>query len=198
MELCAAKKEHKKGRAKGGIITAMSKEIKNIEVREISEATMKCEMVYNENKWRIITVYSQEVEKTMERLMEHIQEEEGEYLIIGEDLKARTGSERGLVLEEENEKRNKSRKSIDKIINKKGRRLIGRIEERGWAILNGSFEEEGGWTYIGERGFSLIDHMIGNDGACEEIKRVEEGNRNGVRSHPIRGRAVGTANNEKR
>ena len=51
-----AKKEHKKGRAKGGIITAVNKKIKNIEVREISEAAMECEMVYNGNKWRIITV----------------------------------------------------------------------------------------------------------------------------------------------
>ncbi|KAG5320900.1 CL049 protein, partial [Acromyrmex heyeri] len=134
-----AKKKHKKGRAKGGIITAVSKKVKNIEVREISEAAMECEMNYNGNKWRIITVYSQEIEKTMERLMEHIQEEKEGYLIIEGD--ARTGNEGGLVIEEENEKRNKSRKSIDKIINK-GRRLIGRIEERGWAILNGSFEEK--------------------------------------------------------
>ena len=102
-------------------------------------------------------MYSQEVEKTMEKLMEHIQEEEEEYLIIGEDLKARTGSERGLVLEEENEKRNKRRKSIDKIINKKGRRLIGRIEERGWVILEAS--KKGMDLYRGERifGHGLYD-----------------------------------------
>ena len=54
-------------------------------------------------------------------LMEHIQEEKEEYLIVGEDLNTRTSSEGGLVAEEKNDKRNKSRKSIDKIINKEGR-----------------------------------------------------------------------------
>ncbi|KAG5348126.1 NU1M oxidoreductase, partial [Acromyrmex charruanus] len=156
-----AKKEHKKGRAKGGIITAVNKKIKNIEVREISEAAMECdyERVYNGNKWRIITVCSQEVEKTMERLMEHIREEEEEYLIIGGDLNARTASERKPVIEKENEKRNKSKKSIHKIIN--------------------------GWTYIGEREFSVINYMIGNEGACKEIKRVEEGNRTELDHIPL-------------
>ncbi|EGI63037.1 hypothetical protein G5I_08597 [Acromyrmex echinatior] len=137
--------------------------------------------------------------KMQMQLKEKAKEEKEKGNSERKDLNARIGSEGGLIIEEKNEKRNKSKKSIDIIINKEGRRLIERIEERGWAILNGSFEEEGGWTYIGERGFSLIDHMIGNDGACEEIKRVEEGNRNGVRSHPIRGRAARTANNgEKR
>jgi len=46
----------------------------------------------------------------MEILMKHIQKEEEEYLII-EDLNARTGSKEGPVTEEENEKRNKNRKS---------------------------------------------------------------------------------------
>lgn len=58
--------------------------------------------------------------------------------------------------------------------NKEGRTLINNIEERGWTILNGSFEE-GGWTYIGESGASVIDYVIGNENAIEEIKIVEEG-----------------------
>lgn len=59
----------------------------------------------------------------MEILMKHIQKEEEEYLIIG-DLNARTGNKEESVTEEENEKRNKSRKSLDKIINIEDRRLI--------------------------------------------------------------------------
>ncbi|KAG5327808.1 MOS1T transposase, partial [Pseudoatta argentina] len=103
------------------------------------------------NKWRIIIAYSQEIENTIEMLIEYIQEEEEEYLIVRGDLNVRISNEGGPVTEEENEKRNKSRKSIDKIINKEGRRLIGKIE------------------------FSVIDYVIGNDE--EEIKRVEKDNR---------------------
>lgn len=58
--------------------------------------------------------------------------------------------------------------------NKEGRTLINNIEERGWTILNGSFEE-GGWTYIGESGASVIDYVIGNENAIEEIKIVVVG-----------------------
>lgn len=51
--------------------------------------------------------------------------------------------------------------SIDKTVNKEGHTLLNRIEERGWIILNGSFGNEGGWTYIGEAGSSVIDYVIG-------------------------------------
>lgn len=53
--------------------------------------------------------------------------------------------------------------------------MINKIEERGWAILNGSFGEEGGWTFIGDRGSSVIDYVVGNDKARGEVKVVEEG-----------------------
>lgn len=50
--------------------------------------------------------------------------------------------------------------SIDKTVNKEGHTFLNRIEERGWIILNGSFGNEGGWTYIGEAGSSVIDYVI--------------------------------------
>jgi len=62
-------------------------------------------------------------------------------------------------------------------VNKDGRILINKIEEKGWAILNGCFGKEGGWTYIGEVGSSFIDYIVGNDRAISEVKKVEEGNR---------------------
>ncbi|XP_018374444.1 PREDICTED: uncharacterized protein LOC108768497 [Trachymyrmex cornetzi] len=187
-----AEKEHKKGRAKGGIITAVRKKIRNIEVRKLNEAAMECKIEYNGKKWRIMTVYSQEIEKTMETVMKHIPEEEEEYLTVGGDLNARTGNEGGPVREEENGKRSESRRSIDKIINREGRRLISKIEERGWAIMNGSYGEEGGWTYIGERGSSVIDYVIGNDETSEEIKGIEEGNRTESDHIPLEIELMGT------
>lgn len=44
-------------------------------------------------------------------------------------------------------------------------------------ILNGSFNKEGGWTYIGEVGVSRVDYVIANEKAEEIIKKVDEGDR---------------------
>ena len=131
---------------------------------------------YNGNKWRIITLYSQKMEDTMETLREKVQEEDEEWLLVGGDFNARTGSRGGPINdEEEKEKRSETRKSIDKVVNREGRILIDKIEERGWAILTESFGREGGWTYIGDLGSSVIDYVLGNDRAGEEINMVEEG-----------------------
>lgn len=46
------------------------------------------------------------------------------------------------------------------MINREGRVLINKIEERGWMILNGSYNNEGGWTYIGGSGVSVIDYVV--------------------------------------
>lgn len=67
-----ARKEHKKGRAKGGIITTMRRNLREASVKELSDATVKWKLVYNGNKWRIITIYSQKVEETLETLMKGI------------------------------------------------------------------------------------------------------------------------------
>ncbi|XP_076248106.1 uncharacterized protein LOC143187781 [Calliopsis andreniformis] len=96
----------------------------------------------------------------MEVVMGVIDEREEECLLVGGDCNARTGDEGGPI-----------------VTNKEGRILIERIEERGWMILNGTYEEEGGWTYIGETGLSVIDYAIANERAKEEVERVTEGDR---------------------
>lgn len=72
------------------------------------------------------------------------------------------------------------------MINKEGRILINKIEKRGWTILNGSYNNEGGWTYIGELG--VIDYVVANEKAEEMIRKVVEMRENRIRSHPIRSR----------
>ncbi|TGZ36994.1 hypothetical protein DBV15_12441, partial [Temnothorax longispinosus] len=111
------------------------------------------------------------------RELEKVQEEDGEeWVLVGGNFNARTGSRGGPINEEEeNEKRSETRKSVDKVVNREGRVLIDQIEERGWAILNESFGREGGWTYIGDLGSSVIDYVLGNDRAGKEINIVEEG-----------------------
>lgn len=47
----------------------------------------------NNKKWRIVTVYSQDIEETLRKLKEDIREEEEEHLIIGGNWNTRTGEE---------------------------------------------------------------------------------------------------------
>lgn len=112
----------------------------------------------------------------MDNIKDQIQEEEEEHMVIGGDFNARTRNEGGPIREDEGKARI-TRKSKDKVVNRKGRILINKIEERGWMILNGSFNKEGGWTYIGEVGASIVDYVIANDKAEEMIEKVGEGDR---------------------
>jgi len=176
-ECAPARREHGKGRVKGGIIVAVRKSLKISKIKELSNEIMEIQLGYNGNRWRIITIYSQKIEETMELLSEQIKEEEEDCLLVGGDYNARTGSEGGPIKEEKEEEKEEIRRSIDKVVNKDGRILINKIEEKGWAILNGCFGKEGGWTYIGEVGSSVIDYIVGNDRAISEVKKVEEGNR---------------------
>jgi len=97
-------------------------------------------------------------------------------LIIGGDFNAKTGDGGGPIRQEE-ERRGESRNSRDKAVNREGRFLINKIEERGWMILNGSYNSVGGWTYIGGSGASVIDYVVANEIAEEKIKKVIEGDR---------------------
>lgn len=75
------------------------------------------------------------------------------YLVIGGNYNARMGNKGGPIRKDkEREKEGESRNSKDKVINKEGRVLIDKIKERRWTILNGSYDNEGGWTYIGGSG----------------------------------------------
>ncbi|XP_024873766.1 golgin subfamily A member 6-like protein 22, partial [Temnothorax curvispinosus] len=89
----AVKREHRKGKAKGEIITAVNKNLKLIEVREISDEVVESRLEYNGNKWRINTLYSQKMEDTMETLREKVQEENEEWLLSRSILNARLEKE---------------------------------------------------------------------------------------------------------
>lgn len=80
--MCRQEKSIKKGRAKNEIITAMRRSLKKVMVKEISNTTMECKLKHNENKWRIITVYSQKIEETLETVIEWIPKENEKYLLV--------------------------------------------------------------------------------------------------------------------
>ncbi|XP_070162472.1 golgin subfamily A member 6-like protein 22 [Polyergus mexicanus] len=187
-----ATRENIKGRARGGIITAISKDLKEVKVREINKGAMETNLIYNKNRWRVITLYSQNIEETLEKLMEFLplKEEKEEYLMIGGDFNARTEEEGGPIRTGEKEEE-ELRRSKDKVVNKEGRIMINKIKERGWMILNGSYEKEGEWTYIEEMGPSVIDYVVMNEKAIEEVKKIEEGNRTESDHIPVEGELEG-------
>ena len=168
-----ADREEKRGRARGGIVIAIKKRIDGVKVREISKRTVEIELTRTKERWRIFVIYSQKIEETLEELKREIKEEKEGHLMIGGDFNARTGNEGGPIYGMEKER--ETRKSKDRIINREGRRLIEAMRERGWMIMNGKGEEEGGWTYIGERGTSVIDYVVTNEKAAQELKTVKEG-----------------------
>jgi len=51
--------------------------------------------------------------------------------------------------------------------------LVKEIRERGWMIMNGVIkgDEEVGWTYMGGKGESIIDYILGKEEIREEIFR---------------------------
>lgn len=171
-----AKRENRKGRAKGGIITGVSKRLKSLEYKEWNDNIVERRIRHREKEWRLLTVYSQNVKEILDTISEGMEENEEEILIIGGDWNARTGKEGGWI-NETTEKEEETRKSKDKVINGEGRRLISGIEERGWGIINGSKGEEGEWTYVGENGESVIDYIITNQEAVEEIESLKIGDR---------------------
>lgn len=57
-------------------------------------------------------------------------EEEEDYIMIGGDFNARTGNEGGQIAYEE-EKGEGKRRSKDKVINREGRVMLNKLQERG-------------------------------------------------------------------
>ncbi|XP_024881253.1 ABC transporter F family member 4-like [Temnothorax curvispinosus] len=126
--LGAYEKGTQERKSRGRIITAVNKNLKFIEVREISDEVVESRLEYNGNKWRIITLYSQKMKDTMETLREKVQEEDEEGVLVKGDFNARTGSKGGPINEEEeNEKRSETRKMEGK--EKKIEEIVEELEE---------------------------------------------------------------------
>ncbi|XP_043604821.1 uncharacterized protein LOC122577561 [Bombus pyrosoma] len=130
-------------------------------------------IAYKDKTFRIIVVYNQDTKGTWKEIEERVDGREEEVMIVGGDWNARTGEEGGQV--NEDIEKEKDRRSKDKKINAEGRTLLR--YERGWTIINGRDEEGEEWAYIGERGNSVIDYVIGKQEATEEIFDVKVGKR---------------------
>ncbi|KYN03581.1 hypothetical protein ALC62_05571 [Cyphomyrmex costatus] len=171
-----ADRDKRRGRAKGGIITGIRKEIEeNKEELESREGIQERKIILNGEKWRVVTIYNREGRKKgLEDLQEVIKEEEKRKMVMVGDFNARIGKEGGVRTLSGEEKRPEEGKRVskDKVINKQGKELLRVI-----MILNGEKvgDEGGEWTYERTGGRSVIDYGIANWEAWEKIDRFEIG-----------------------
>lgn len=152
---------------------------KGLEVTEFmtwSRQVAELKVGIGEKIWRILVMYSQSIEETMKIIKTGIEEREEECLVLGGDFNARVGEEGGPFREIGNEQMEDGRSKY-KIMNAEGRKLIEEMKERSWIIVNGCFGSEGSWTHVGGSATSIIDYVIGNERALEEIVHVTEGDR---------------------
>lgn len=141
-----ATREKIKRRTKDGIAVTISTDLKEVSARKLSKEIMKITLKQNSKKCKVITMFSQNIEESLEHIFEEIEEKEKRYLVAGGDLNAKTRCEGGPI-EAEDTKDEPARKSRDKIINKEKQTLIEKIKARGWMIVNGSYSNIGEWTY---------------------------------------------------
>jgi hypothetical protein len=174
-----AERESKKGRVKGGIIMGVKKGLEEENGSEAKEERgfMERTVKRKQRKWRIVTIYSRSMKETKRIIEERVKEQEEGTLVIGGDFNASIGGKARRM--EEEQATIERRPTKDGIENAEGRELVSLVEERGWDVLNGNCigDEKGEYTYIGSRGETVIDYVMVNEEAWDEIEEFKVGER---------------------
>lgn len=161
-----------KGRARGGIITGLRKNIREVneELKREEEGVLGREVELEGRRWKIYTVYTGDIGKTKMAINERIAERQDGCVIVGGDFNARIGDWDGWMMDEEGG--TEKRRSKDKVTSGQGKLLCDWMRERGWYILNGNTkgDENGKFTYVGPRGATVIDYGITDRKGKEWVK----------------------------
>lgn len=174
-----AKREKKKGRAKGGLLLAVKKGC-GIEAdwdEEESDEALAMNWMMEGERWTWGVIYMGQNRKENYEIMNKWIEKgkEGITILCG-DFNARTEKEGGLW-DSSGEK--EERRSKDTRMNEEGKEMVKWLEENGMGIGNGATEgdERGEWTFIGGRGCTTIDYVVRNEAGRDKIKSMKVGER---------------------
>lgn len=76
---------------------------------------------------------------------------------------------------------------MDGKVNSEGRKLISFMEERGWCLYNGNMkgDEKGEYTFIGGKGCTVIDYIMGEEETKGKVKWLRVENKVDSDHHPI-------------
>lgn len=172
-----ARREKKKGRAKGGMLTGIRSEVDYRNAWNCAERCItKIEVNLQNEWWTIIGLYNRqglariktEIEDLLEKGMTM------KCIMIG-DLNARCGNLGGI--EQSLEGVRKPRHTKDSEINAEGKKWIDVMNDYGLTILNGNID--GDWrgeiTHIDYKSQSVIDYGAANDSAREKISSFKIG-----------------------
>ena len=158
-----ARREARKGRAKGGFLIGIKKDWANgdsILMQEIEEGLIETVLENGEEK-----LYNTE---NMERYYGHWEKKNRDQdvrIILGGDFNIRLGGEGSLVGADGKIGEKEFRASKDKVVSNGGNKLTEFCGREGWSILNGNLkgDKKGEYTYIGPRGSTVIDYIIVNE-----------------------------------
>lgn len=121
-----------RGKAMGGIITGIRKEIeedKENEEKINSEAIQLRKVILDKESWKIVTAYNGKGIGDYKKYQGiDIRENEGN-LVIEEDFNARIGEERTIIWRDDRDEI--GRKLKDKIVNLEGKKFLEEIGKRG-------------------------------------------------------------------
>ena len=168
-----ATKDFTKGRSKGGIIIALSKDLYEYKVlKKCDEFVIIFVSLTDSNlKFILVVVYFNpigDIKSYLNNLYENVNDASILYpnspIYIGGDYNARIGNlntvdEDILIGTNVN---NCERKSNDMFVNTRGRACIERLSNNGFIVLNGRSvsDRPAAYTYYGARGFSVIDLVV--------------------------------------
>ncbi|XP_044595842.1 uncharacterized protein LOC123272891 [Cotesia glomerata] len=190
-----------RGRARGGILIGVKE---GIEVGKKGkwdiEGWVEREVKLGEEWWWVVGAYINEDLDRKKKLMSRWMDEAWDRrILIGGDVNARTGTDGGIKVGKGHEECS-IRKSKDKVINKEGKELCRFIEERGWAILNGCIEgdEEGEWTFVGERGCSVIDVVMSDERNRDKILELKVEDRTESDHLPVSVKVIAKGSREEK
>jgi len=148
----------KRGRAKGGMIMGVRKELLEEEkgINAGIESVIVGNIKHEKERWKIIGVYVDEgIESMAKKVESWIDRTRENYkTIIGGSFNAKIGRERGGVEGENGEKR--ERRAKDETLNGEDKKLLEWVEENGWGIFNGCIkgDKEGEFTFTRKREFN--------------------------------------------